>query len=72
MDLSDLPRLLTVDQAAEFLRLRPDEVRQGVADGDLPVVRADGAVLVDTDQLLEGLGVDMGRCDGERVQEVST
>jgi excisionase family DNA binding protein len=57
MDLVDLPHLLTVEQAAAFLRLTAEQVNEAIADGELTVVRLDRAVLVDTSVLLEELGI---------------
>lgn len=70
MDLQHLPRLLTVEEAATFLRLTTDEVIQAIAGGELTVVRLDEAVFVDTDVLLEELGVDAAFCGSGYLREV--
>lgn len=71
MDLQHLPRLLTVEEAATFLRLTADEVSQAIGDGDLTVVRLDEAVFVDTDALLEELGIDTVPCGSGYLREVT-
>ena len=56
MELVDLPRLLTLEQAATFLRVAPLDVRRSATAGELPIVRLDGQLLVDTRALLRELG----------------
>lgn len=56
MNLSHLPRAMTVGQAADFLRLTADEIIEAMGSGEL--VRVDGTDLVDTEQLLSDLGID--------------
>jgi excisionase family DNA binding protein len=70
MDLGDLPHLLTVQQAATFLRLTAGQVRAAISDGELTVVQLGDAILVDTGALLADLGVDVHRCGGDSAHEV--
>ena len=70
MDLEDLPRLLTIEQAATFLRLTAGQVRTAISDGELAVIWLDDSVLIDTAALLADLGVDVHRCGGEGAREV--
>ena len=59
MALKDLPLLMTLDEAGQFLRLSPLAIRQAAASGELPLVDVDGDVFVDTHGLLQELGVVM-------------
>jgi excisionase family DNA binding protein len=52
--LGHVRSLLTVNDAAETLRLNPRSVRRLIADGRLPVVRLRGAVRIQPEDL-EGL-----------------
>jgi len=72
MDLEDLPRLLTIEQAATFLRLTVEQVDQAIADGELAVHRVDRIVFVDTIALLDDLGVKCERHRGKSPREVTT
>lgn len=58
MNLSHLPRAMTVGQAADFLRLTADEIIEAMGSGELAFVRINGTDLVDTAQLLSDLGID--------------
>jgi hypothetical protein len=53
-----LPTLLSLQQAARFLRVRLDDVQAAVADGALPAVRIDDAVYVPSRRLLLAMGID--------------
>ena len=57
MELHELPALLTIEAAAEFLRLSTVEVRRAMMNGDLPTVRHCGTCYVDARCLLGELGV---------------
>ena len=59
MELHDLPLLLTVEQAADFLRLSMLEVQRAIASGELTSVRCDGTRYVDTSRLLQEMGVQL-------------
>ncbi len=56
----ELPRLLSLAQAANYLQSKPADVLQAIADGGLPVVRRDGARCVPVRGLLLWLGVRPG------------
>lgn len=58
MSFQHLPRVLTVEQTAGFLRLSADDIIAAMGCGELAVVRVDGTDLVDTAQLLSDLGID--------------
>lgn len=70
MGLVDLPSLLTIEEAADFLRLDLLHIRRAVVAGELPAVRVDGRLLIDTQRLLEELGVCMTSAAGPRVTVV--
>lgn len=57
MTLEDLPPLLTLAQAAEFLHLGPDVLLDGIVAGELATVCVAGVTYVDTARLLFELGV---------------
>lgn len=57
MALHDLPPVLTLDQAAMFLRLDHKTLLDAAHAGELPVIQLVPQLLVDTQQLLEELGV---------------
>lgn len=59
MTLPDLPDLLTLEQAADFLRIDVLSVRRAAVAGELAVVRSEGRYLVDTNTLLSELGVPL-------------
>jgi hypothetical protein len=59
MALRDLPVLMTLEAAADFLRLPRLATYEAALAGDLPLVLVEGETLVDTHQLLEDLGVVM-------------
>jgi len=61
MALLDLPDLLTLEQAADFLRVDLLSIRRAGAAGELPLVRSDGRYLVDTMSLLSELGVPVAQ-----------
>lgn len=58
MSLSRLPGAMTVEQAADFLRLSTQQIAEAIGSGELAVVRVDGIDLVDTAKLLSDLGID--------------
>lgn len=52
-----LPRLLSVDEAAEVLSVDRDTVYRQVRDGKIPAVRIGRVIRIDIDQALEQLRV---------------
>ncbi len=57
MTLDNLPPLLTLAQAAEFLHLDLDAVLDGIVAGELATVSVAGVTYLDTARLLFELGV---------------
>jgi hypothetical protein len=55
--LHDLPPVLTLGQAALFLRLDHKAVLDAAHAGELPVIQLAPQLLIDTHRLLEELGV---------------
>ena len=67
MQLCDLPAVLTVGQAASFLRISHRAVIDAVHTGELPAMQLAPQILIDTRQLLEELGVRLV----DRIEEVA-
>lgn len=55
-----LPSLMTLAEAADFLRLEINDVYEAAETGELPIVRDGRWVFVDTLELLVELGIDLG------------
>lgn len=53
----ELPRLLSLTQAARYLQSEPADVLQAIADGGLPAVDRDGVTCLPVRGLLLWLGV---------------
>lgn len=70
MTLLDLPDLLTLEQAADFLRLDRLSIRRAIAAGELPVVRSAGRCLIDTGSLLSELGVPVAQSARPRLSVI--
>jgi excisionase family DNA binding protein len=52
----ELPRLLTVKQAAEVLNIKPDGIRRLIAEGKLPTLCVNGSIRVRTDSIVDRTG----------------
>lgn len=69
---TSVPPLITVDEAAELLRVTPAEVEDGVHAGEIPVTAQDGRLYIDAHALLADFGIwdthPIGLCTVERVQ----
>jgi len=57
---ADLPRLVTVEEAAAALSVTPQTVYRRVEDGTIPAVRIGRAIRIDLDQALEQMRVEAG------------
>lgn len=53
----DVPPLITVDEAAQLLRVTTTDIEHGVRAGDIPVTAHDGQLFIDAHALLADFGV---------------
>jgi excisionase family DNA binding protein len=63
-NVQDLPLTLTVDEAAEVLRIGKNTAYAAVADGSLPSVRIGRVIRIPRDALAAVLGADAGAAEG--------